>query len=227
MTSIDFFHFAHVFAFALIVGVDMPAFYAAKRASVFGTLPTVRILAARTASWCNAISSAALALLLPLGVVIGIDLGVYTLTDPGYLTATWIIGLGWFALVVATGVLKQRGLGEILYTIEIWVRAIIGLGTIYDGIVGFMGTGMVQANWLALKVLLLGLMLVVSALVRSRLRPVRAALAGLDPMSALNATWDDKTAQTMTDSLNRLRPLAHSILFMALIAAWMGINKSW
>ncbi|MDX2142415.1 MAG: hypothetical protein SFV19_03580 [Rhodospirillaceae bacterium] len=225
MTANEFFHFSHVLAFAVVMAVDLPAFYAVRLATATGANADMKLMAARIARWANALSSAAVALLLPLGVAIAIEIGVYTLTDPAYLTATWIIGLGWFALIIVAEA-SGGGLGERLYTIEIWVRALIGLGNIYDAVVGFMGTGMIQTHWLATKVLLLGLILLASAWARAKLRPVRTALKALNPMSAIAGKFDEPTALAVTAALGRVRPAIHATWLMLLIAAWMGINKS-
>jgi hypothetical protein len=225
MTANEFFHFSHVLAFAVVLAVDLPAFHAVRLAAATGATADMKLMAARIARWANVLSSAGVALLLPLGVAIAIESGVYTLADPAYLTATWIIGLGWLALIVvaeATG----GALGERLYTFEIWVRALIGLGNVYDAVVGFMGTGMIQTRWLATKVLLLGVILLASAWARAKLRPVRAALKALNPMSALADKFDQPTALAVSAVLARVRPAVHATWLMLLIAAWMGINKS-
>jgi hypothetical protein len=228
MTAIEFFHFAHVFAFALIM-VDMTTFYATRRAAKFGTSPETRILAARTARWSNAFSSFALAALLPLGVELGADLGVYRVTHDIALTVTWIIGLSWLVLVLAADMMSTSKLGHRLYTIEIWVRVIIGLGNIYDALTRFLGaeSTLIETNWLAVKVLVLGVVLVFSGMVRARLRPVRLALAELNPLSAQKSTWDDATAAAVMTAVGRTRLLVHINFTLVLIAAWMGINKPW
>jgi hypothetical protein len=89
-----------------------------------------------------------------------------------------------------------------------------------------MGTGMIQTRWLATKVLLLGVILLASAWARAKLRPVRAALKALNPMSALADKFDQPTALAVSAALARVRPAVHATWLMLLIAAWMGINKS-
>jgi|GEM_PF-5952676 len=227
MTFIDFVHFAHVFAFAIIM-VDMTTFYATKRAAKFGTTPETRILAARTARWSNAFSSLALAALLPLGVELGGNLGVYRITHEVALTITWAIGLSWLALVLAADMLSTSKLGHKLYTIEIWVRVLIGLGNIYDGLTALLGgRSPIETNWLAVKVLILGIVLVLSGMVRARLRPVRMALADINPLSAQKSTWDEATSKAVMAAVGRTRMLVHINFTLVLVAAWMGINKSW
>jgi hypothetical protein len=227
MTSIEIFHFGHVVAFALIFAVDLPAYYAAKLVAGENTAPELRLLAARVVRWSNVISSGALILLMGWGVEIAVNLGVYRVTQDIAMTITWAIILSWLALWLAAEILGTSALGKRLYTIEIWVRVLIGLGNVYDAIIGFMGTGLIETNWLALKVLLLGLVLVASGVARARLRPVREALGRITPMSAQLRNWDMVTGNAVSAALKRARPMVHMTLLMVLIAAWMGINKSW
>lgn len=228
MTLLEFSHFAHVLAFAVVIGVDLPAFYAAKRAADMKATPDVRLLAARIVRWSNMLSSAGIALLLPLGLAIGVNLGVYAASSDSIIGVILALGLAWFVLVVLTEVLGETGLGKKLYTFELWFRGVIGLSCVFDGINGFVSDGSpIETNWLALKVLLLGLVLVASAVIRARLKPVRAALGEINPLSAQLSSWDARTAQEVTDALQRVRPLVHSVFLFVLIAAWMGITKSW
>jgi hypothetical protein len=220
MDSQQVFHFLHVVAFALVVTVDVPAFFAARKAAAPRAPAGTVLLAAQVMRWTTAISGFALALFLPLGVEMAVNIGVYDLKSPVWLIVTWIVSLAWLGLVIA-------GSGNArLYTIEIWVRAVIGLGNIYDGVVGFGGEGLIHGDWLALKILLFGVALLASAWVRAKLRPVRAALAEINPLSAQRSTFDERTAADMTVLLSKVRPGVHTIWLVCLIAAWMGINKS-
>lgn len=225
---IDIAHYLHVLAFALVLGVDLPAFYAAKCAAAQRATPEMRLMAARIVRWSGTISSAALALLLPLGVTIGADLGVYTVTREASMVATWLICGAWFVLVILADVLGASALGNRLHAIEFWVRIVIGAGNLLDGLNAFIGGRTpIQTNWLALKVTMLGLALIASALARRRFRPVRDALALINPMSAQNATWDERTAESVVTALKKTRMYIHPIFLFVLIAAWMGVTKSW
>jgi hypothetical protein len=225
MDSMHWFHFLHVFAFAVVVMVDLPAFYAVRRAAEPRAPAGTVLLAAQLARWTTALSGFALVLFLPLGVEMGIDLGAYTLKSGAWLTATWIVSLVWLALAVAAAINGASDLGRRLYTIEIWVRGLIGLGNIYDGAVGFGGDGLIHGDWLALKILLFGIALLASAWVRAKMRPVREALAAINPLSAQRSTFDAATAAQVSAQLARIRPGVHTIWLVCLIAAWMGINK--
>lgn len=220
MTTIDLLHYLHIIAFAVIIGIELPSLYALHVGANPNASAAARTLAIKVRRWTFALGGLVLVSFLPLGVSIAIDLGVYTLMDPVFLTATWIIAAVWLALVVAAEATGASKLARRLYTTEIWTRIIIGLGNVYDGVVGFLGTGMTQTNWLATKLVLFGLVLVVSGVLRWQTRPVRfAALeAGLPPGGGA-----DVNALTMT--LHNARWMSYAIIVMVLIAGWMGSIK--
>ena len=217
--SLDLFHFLHVAAFALVIAVDLPSFYAVRRAAAPRAPAGAMLLAAQLTRWTTAISGTALTLMLPLGVELGADMGAWRLSSPVWLTITWAVALAWLVLIVVAGRNKA------LYTAEIWVRVIMGLGNVYDGAIAFDGQHAIATDWLAVKVLLFGVALLASAWVRAKMRPVRAALSEIDPLSAQRSTLDERTAGELADQLRRIRPGVHAIWLAALIAAWMGINK--
>ena len=86
--------------------------------------------------------------------------------------------------------------------------------------VGFTGEGMIQTNWLAAKVLLFGLILVVSGWIRWQTRAVR--FASLD--AAAEAGPDSRQ---LIATIRHAQWGSHSILAMALIAAYLGTAKPW
>lgn len=220
MTSMDLLHYLHIVAFAVIIGIEMPSLYALHVGCNPNADTATRALAIKVRRWTYALGGLVLVSFLPFGVTIAIDLGVYTLMDPAFLTATWIIGVVWLALVIAAEVTGASTLARRLYTTEIWTRIIIGLGNVYDGVVGFLGTGMTQTNWLAAKLVLFGLVLCVSGVLRWQTRPVR--FAALDPGLPPGEGAD---VNALTDTLRRARWMSYAIILMVLVAGWMGAIK--
>ena len=215
MAGIDAVHYLHIVAFALIVGLEVPVLYAVRLTQRAGVSPAAHTVVVQMRRWTYALSGLLLVTFLPFGVSIAIDIGVYTLMSPAWLTATWIVALVWLLIVLVAEVSGNTVFARRTYATEIVLRILIGLGHVYDGIIGFMGTGMIQTNWLAAKVVLFGLVLIVSGVLRWQTRPLRFyALSRGDPraevLSAAHVKWG-----------------SYVIVFMALIAAWMGAIKPW
>ncbi len=220
MTAANIFHYLHVVVFAVIAGIELPAIYALRLARAPGANEATRTMALRVKRYADAISACMLVLLLPLGVQIATYTGVYTLISPGWLYATWVVGLGWLAIAVMSEVTGTSKWAQRIYKSECVLRIIIGLGNVYDAVVGFMGTGMIQTNWLATKVLLFGLILVISGWIRWQTQAVRFA--------SLDANGDSAAeTENLIATIRRAQWGSHSILAMVLIAAYMGVAKPW
>lgn len=219
MLAADVFHYLHILVFAIIVGVELPALYAMRLARAPEADASARTLAVRVKRWSDATSALMLVLMLPLGVHIATNIGVYTLMSVSWLYATWIVGLVWLALTLAAQASGNGTAARRLYKSESVVRIIIGLGNVYDAIVGFMGTGMIQTNWLATKILLFGVILVISGVIRWQTQSVRFA--------EVDATGGYGDAEAHMKTLRQVQWGSHAILAMVLVAAFMGTVKPW
>ena len=220
MIAYGIFNFLHVLVFAVIVGIELPALYALRMAGAPSGNEATRSMAVRLKRYADAVSAIMLVLLLPLGVQIATELGVYTLMSSGWLIATWVVGLAWLAIALMSELTGTSKWAQRIYTSECVLRIIIGLGNIYDAVVGFTGEGMIQKNWLAAKVLLFGLVLVVSGWIRWQTRAVRFA-------SVYAAAGTGPDPQQLIATLRRAQWGSHSILAMVLIAAYLGTAKPW
>ena len=220
MIAYGIFNFLHVLVFAVIVGIELPALYALRMAGGPSGNDSTRSMAVRVKRYADAVSAIMLVLLLPLGVQIATDLGVYTLMSSGWLIATWIVGLAWLTIALLSELTGNSKWAQRIYNSECVLRIVIGLGNIYDAVVGFAGDGMIQTNWLATKVLLFGLILVVSGWIRWQTRAVRFA-----SVDAAAGTGPDP--RQLIATLRRAQWGSHSILAMVLIAAYLGTAKPW
>ena len=219
MSAYGLFNFLHILVFAVIVGSELPALYALRLARAPGAGEAARAMAIRVKRYADALSASMLVLLLPLGVQIATELGIFTLSSSSWLYATWIVGLAWLAIAVLSEVSGASVWARRIYKGECVLRIIIGLGNVYDAVAAFAGAGMIQAHWLAVKVLLFGLVLVASSWIRWQMLPVR--FASLDPASG-GAAPD---SQELIATIRRAQWGSHSILAMVLIAAFMGTLK--
>ena len=100
MIAYGIFNFLHVLVFAVIVGIELPALYALRMAGAPSGNEATRSMAVRVKHYADAVSAIMLVLLLPLGVQIATQLGVYTLTSSAWLYATWVVGLVWLAIAL-------------------------------------------------------------------------------------------------------------------------------
>ncbi len=220
MIAYGIFNFLHVLVFAVIVGIELPALYALRMAGAPSGTEATRSMAVRVKRYADAVSAVMLVLLLPLGVQIATELGVYTLSSSSWLIATWVVGLAWLAIALMSELTGSSKWARRIYKSECVLRIVIGLGNVYDAVVGFMGDGMIQGDWLAIKVLLFGLILVISGWIRWQTQEVR--FASFDTASGTAAD-----SERLIAIIRRAQWGSHSILAMVLVAAYMGTAKPW
>lgn len=214
------FNFLHILVFAVIIGIELPALYALRMAGGPSGNQATRSMAVRVKRYADAVSAIMLVLLLPLGVQIASQLGMWTLSSSVWLYATWAVGLAWLAIAVIAEAGGASIRARRIYKTECVLRIIIGLGNVYDAVSTFMGGGMIQSNWLAAKVLLFGLILVVSGWIRWQTQAVR--FASFDAAAGTAAG-----SRQLIATIRRAQWGSHSILAMALIAAYLGTAKPW
>ena len=219
MIAYGIFNFLHILVFAVIVGIELPALYALRMARAPGGNEATRSMALRVKRYADAVSAIMLVLLLPLGVQIASQLGVWTLSSNVWLYATWAVALAWLAIAVIAETGGASIWARRVYKTECVLRIIIGFGNVYDAVSTLMGGGMIQTNWLAAKVLLFGLILVVSGWIRWQTQAVRFA--------SLDAAESSADSQQLIDTIRRAQWGSHSILAMVLIAAYLGTAKPW
>ncbi len=205
--------FAHVLLVVYMLGADLGRAYVAHIGSSLETDPPARWLATRVAVWLGSATNIALVLMLPAGVSLGAVLGVYEITSTGWLVATWVVTIVWLLISIGAERAARTSKKRHVEIADMVVRLLIAPGYVYDGAIVFQGASQtVQAEWLGSKIILYGLLILVSI-------PVR--WLSFDLIRA--STTDDAAAAAR--KLGQLRmPIAASWVLI-LLAAWFGVAK--
>ena len=214
MTAYSFALFAHILVVVYLLGADLGRVYLA-RLGAFGNLGGDALqLAARGVLWLGSATNLALVLILPAGISLGGALGVYRIVSPAWLAATWVVAGIWALLSILADRAARVSERRALPIADIVFRLILVPGFLYDGASTFIGTSQtVDAKWLALKVMLYGLLILISGVTRWVGFGLHRALANNDPERVRSA----------------LRSLLSPLLLgwvVILLAAWFGVSKS-
>ena len=119
MIAYGIFNFLHVLVFAVIVGIELPALYALRMAGGPAGNQATRSMAVRVKRYADAVSAIMLVLLLPLGVQIATELGVYTLMSSSWLIATWVVGLAWLAVALMAELTGNSKWAHRIYNVRV------------------------------------------------------------------------------------------------------------
>ena len=201
--------FAHIVVVVYLLGADLGRLYLANLGAGHAGDAGVRRMAAHGVLWLGSATNLALILILPAGISLGSALGVYQILNPAYLVATWMVAGVWALVSIFAERLNKRS----LRIADVVLRAVLAPGFIYDGVVVFLGSsGTVEAHWLAWKLILYGLLILVSIPVRWNGFAVHAALAHSD-------------GPAIGVALSRMRLPIFFAWFVIFLAAWFGVAK--
>ncbi|MEO8224085.1 MAG: hypothetical protein ABI661_04720 [Gammaproteobacteria bacterium] len=105
--------YTHLLVVVYLLGADLGRLLLARTALAGNTPVAALQTVARTVTALGSVTSAALILLLPAGVSLAAAMGVYRISNPSWLIATWLVATAWLADGLA--------------------RFVIGAGHLYDG----------------------------------------------------------------------------------------------
>ncbi|MDH5254278.1 MAG: hypothetical protein OEW72_00040 [Gammaproteobacteria bacterium] len=214
--------YAHVLVVVYLLGADLGRLLLARAGAAAGASPDTQLAAARTFSTLGSVTGTALILILPVGISLAGSLGVYRIISPAWLISTWVVTGAWLLLSVAAdrAAGNPAGGGGLLLADGI-ARFVIGAGHLYDGAIAFAGTSQtVEARWLAAKITLFGVLILLSIPVRRTGFAIRreAALLTLQP-------GDAAAGGRLRAALGRLPVPVLTSWLLILAAAWAGVAR--
>ncbi len=213
--------YAHVLVVVYLLGADLGRLLLARAGAAAGASPDTQLAAARTVSTLGSVTGTALILILPAGISLAGALGVYRIISPAWLISTWLVTGAWLLLSVAADRAAGNRAGGGLLLADGITRFVIGAGHVYDGAIAFAGTSQtVEAGWLATKITLFGVLILLSIPVRRAGFAVRreTALLALGP-------GDAAAAGRLRAALARLTVPVLGSWLLILAAAWAGVAK--
>lgn len=214
--------FCHLLLVVYLLGADPGRLYLVRAGATPETSASARRLAVRGVLWLSVITDLALVLIFPAGFELGSILDAYRLPPEGWWRlAPWILPALLLVTTLAADITAARGGGRRAMLVDLTARGIIGAGQIWDGASAiFLGmTHMVEADWLAAKLAVYGLLLLVSIPLRRALLQLRWELA---------AAGQDAPESAQTAFMATLRRLQLPIVtgwLLILVIAWLGTAK--
>lgn len=214
--------FCHVIVVVYLLGADLGRAYLARSGTVADAAAPARALAARATLWLGSVTNAALILILPAGISVGVALGAFHTSTRWWFAVTMLVALAWLALSIAADrAAAAPGGGRGLARADTIARVVMGAGNILDGALVFAGTSRtVDAWWLGGKLVAYGLLILLGTPARLRGFHLRRELARLEA-----APGDAAASARLGEALARL-PLALVVPWLVIgVAAWLGATK--
>ncbi|MFT3964271.1 MAG: hypothetical protein QM690_00125 [Sphingobium sp.] len=214
--------FAHLLLFVYWLGSDVGVFYGIR----FVLDPDKSLEARRTAMalvhWIDLLPRICLVLMVPVGLSLAVELGLLELSRGAaitLLTAAWLIGLGWLALVIRI----YGGATGWLVSVDWVVRLSVATGFLCAGLVSFLGHGPVMegANWLALKMIFFSCAIFCGIGLRILGRPFGAALGTI-----LEGQGTSATEAALTDAMRQSKRIVLLLWTFVAATAYVGVTKA-
>lgn len=208
--------YAHLLILATLLGADLGRAWLARAGAAPAADPQVRAFAVRGVLALATASDIALILMFPAGFELASTLDAYRIDHPVWRVVPWTAPVVLLAVTVAADRAAAGGGGRLLAGIEGVLRAVWGLGQVWDGAsVIFLGmTHMVEAQWLAAKLSIFGLVLLLSI-------PLRRTTLQLRREQARAAAGEARAVAL----LQRLQVPVLAGLLLILAIAWLGTAK--
>ncbi|MEM7327626.1 MAG: hypothetical protein AAF437_02730 [Pseudomonadota bacterium] len=204
----------HVLVFVYWLGGDLGAFYTSHFLTRADISADRRLLAAKIVGDVDMAPRTALILTLPTGILLAESKGWLSIGWPVIILLT-VLSLLWLAMAWKLH-LAHTGGPDWMKMIDSSVRYIL--------IVSLVGTAVLSWNsaltlplFVALKLIALAGCIALGLYIRVTLKPLGAALVGLNGPNAVAAQAD------LARTLNRARPLVIGIWILLLIAAFLGL----
>jgi hypothetical protein len=199
--------FLHVLLFAYWLGSDLGVFICGLFARRPGVTPEGRAALRQAGALIDMAPRTCLVLMVPVGLTLATSYGSPIRGLP--LALIWVAALAWLWLVWQVHWKQGEALGKLLWRIDFALRTAVMAGFVGFGAFCLATGGPIAGRWLAVKMLLFGLIILAGIVVRILL--LAPAPAAPRPGSG--------------DSQARIRQVVFLIWGLVAVIAFLGVTK--
>lgn len=208
--------FAHVLLFVFWLGTDVGVFLAAKISEKSELSSETRATVLQLGMVLDRLPRSALTLIFPTGMQLAMNLGLDI--APAVATTVWVVSLAWLA-VLWIGFLKpQTPTEQRVMLFNFAMNALLALAV--SGYAIYLLAGDSVATWLALKILMVGLIFVAGVLLDALFKP--AVEAFLEIVS--QGGTEERNAK-YSRAIAPVYVVVLAIYALVLVAAYLGLAK--
>ena len=209
--------FVHVLLFVFWLGTDVGVFLAAK-ISENGKLSTeTRSTVLQLGMVLDRLPRSALTLILPTGMQLAINMGHLSISPP-LAAAVWAISIVWLAILWVGFLRPQTATEHRVMLFNFAMNAVLALAVTAFGISLLMGDTV--ATWLALKILMVGLIFVAGVLLDTLFKPAVEAF-----LVIVSQGGSEERDQTYSSAISPVYKVVLAIYALVLVAAYLGLAK--
>lgn len=208
--------FSHILLLVYWLGADLGVLILARAARRADLTFDQRVLLLRYGMIIDILPRICFALMLPVSLHLAEAGGMATLPASAFV-ATWLVAAAWLWLIHAIHGAEGTPRHARLTTINLAGQAVLAVVAIAVGLASLLGHGPFAATWLALKVLLFGLIFPCAIMIDVEFRPAGPAFARL----AAEGSTPEIEAQ-ITGAVNRTVRWVLAIYTLVIVIAFLG-----
>ena len=219
MDSYEFWKFLHICMFVFWLGTDMGVMLCSKK-SIDSTLSIeTRFQLLEMALNIELLPRVMWVMALPLGVHLSASLGYI---DPSLITLTlmWVFAIAWLIINVGGAANLDKPWGQQLSKLNRFITASLGVGLIIVAISSFMGFGPYEANSIALKVGLYGLVNITILGIEIAFFPLGASFERLATEGS-----SPELEQSISSGMGTTLMWVYITYIMIFVVAFIGVAK--
>ena len=219
MTAYTFWTFVHILLFVFWLGTDIGVILIAGYIKRPELSYNQRMLLLRIAGSIDMWPRTAFVLMLPAGTQLAVTLHLVPIPTFG-LTLIWLFSITWLALVWGIAMTQGRPIMFKLERVQLLLLVILGLAMISIGVMSLLGEGPIGPDWLAVKVVIYGVICGLAIFIDRAFKPLIAAFISLE---GRESTPGDEA--TITRSMNNTIVFVLLIYLAVVLAAFVGVTK--
>ncbi len=219
MDSYEFWKFLHICMFVFWLGTDMGVMLCSKK-SIDSTLSIeTRFQLLEMALKIELLPRVMWVMALPFGVHLSKSLGYI---DPNVITVAlmWVFVIAWLIINVGGAANLDKPWGQQLSKLNRFITASLGVGLIIVAISSFMGFGPYEANSIALKVGLYGLVNITILGIEIAFFPLGASFEKLATEGS-----SPELEQSISSGMGTTLMWVHITYIMIFVVAFIGVTK--
>jgi len=219
MTTYAFWTFVHILLFVFWLGTDIGVIIIAGYIKRPELSYNQRMLLLRIAGSIDMWPRTAFVLMLPAGTQLAVTMHLVSIPTFG-LALIWLFSLAWLAIVWAIAMTQGRPISVKLERIQLLLLVTLGLAMIGIGVMSLVGEGPLETDWLAVKVVIYGVICGLAIGIDRAFKPLIMAFLSLE---GRESTAEDEAA--ITRSMNNTIVFVLLIYLAVVLAAFVGVSK--
>ena len=213
--------FVHILALVFWLGTDIGVFALGKFAQNPVYAVEQRLLLLKVALILDMFPRVFMVLSFPTGFQLAVALGAIP-NDPTLVAGVWLFSGLWLAVVVTGLLLHEAPIGQSAKKIEKIIQYLLIVVLGWAGLASLLTSEPIAMPWLAAKILMYALIIVVMQFLEKAFMPAVVGFAGLESSGS-----SPELESQIQDGMNRTYTWVLAIYLLVLISAFLGVAQPW